>query len=461
MEDNLESKIELKWKLSEGFYSEVYLAVFKGQHVAVKIPKNEGFNEFIEKEYGLYSRINIKEMLKCMGIYEREGKKVLVLEFPENTKTLKEIIQEQAKKQRFLPTQYSFSLIEDIVKAIKNLHSKGFFHGDIKPSNIMIKHYGTEEQEIKIIDFNLSGEVIDGNSSGIYLSPSDEAGIYLSPSNYSGTTQKASKITDISQLGSVIYEILTLRKPIERIPREVHEINKEIPAQIDDIIRRCWNKEYKAIEELERDISSLILEQKRLERKPEETPERYYLRRIRENPRDLEARRLLADLFYQKYRQTDRKGYLKKALKHYKIVLKKEPNNLEARIGLVKTYAEFKNEEKAVDEVNKIKLDPRITTKQLLDLSLCLAFVEGSGNALLEATNLVSIALNKEPKNIELLMQLAFLYQLAYLKFPTKGWLRDAADTYREILEIDPNNVAAKDSLRKIEYALRKLGVNI
>ena len=56
-------------------------------------------------------------------------------------------------------------ITKQLLEAISHLHKLKICHKDIKPENIMVNMTGKDEVSIKLIDFNVSQQVKDGNQS--------------------------------------------------------------------------------------------------------------------------------------------------------------------------------------------------------------------------------------------------------------------------------------------------------
>ncbi|MCD6524578.1 MAG: protein kinase [Thermococcus sp.] len=102
----------------------------------------------------------------------------------------------------------ALKLIRGIAEGLKHAHSKGIYHRDLKPLNILLKSDLTP----KITDWGLAklGTMSSGRSvmgyTPLYASPE-----HLMPSKYGHTDHR----TDIWQLGVTFYELLTGRLPFE------------------------------------------------------------------------------------------------------------------------------------------------------------------------------------------------------------------------------------------------------
>jgi serine/threonine protein kinase/Tol biopolymer transport system component len=152
---------------------------------------------------------------------------------------------------------YLAQAAEGLAKA----HAAGIVHRDLKPTNIMVSKDGFA----KILDFGLAkltekqsadpdvtsglSEGGDGTSAGAIVGTV----AYMSPEQVRGSS--VDQRSDIFSFGSILYEAATRRKPfvaesnVETMhkilhdkPVPVEELNKEAPAELRRLIRRCLAK---------------------------------------------------------------------------------------------------------------------------------------------------------------------------------------------------------------------------
>jgi len=152
---------------------------------------------------------------------------------------------------------YLAQAAEGLAKA----HAAGIVHRDLKPGNIMISKDGFA----KILDFGLAKLTEKASSDADVTSGPTDAGEgtavgavvgtvgYMSPEQVRGGT--VDHRSDIFSFGSILYEAATRRKPfsaesgVETMhqilhdkPAPIEELNKEAPAELRRLIRRCMAK---------------------------------------------------------------------------------------------------------------------------------------------------------------------------------------------------------------------------
>jgi response regulator RpfG family c-di-GMP phosphodiesterase len=135
-------------------------------------------------------------------------------------------------------------LIHQTASALAEAHKHNLVHRDIKPSNIRV----TPEEQAKLLDFGLTRQLRHRlTTPGTILGTLD----YMAPEQ----TQDASAVdirADIYGLGGTLFWALTGRAPfqmegsvVEAVARRLtqgppsaREVNSEIPAELDAVIRR-------------------------------------------------------------------------------------------------------------------------------------------------------------------------------------------------------------------------------
>ena len=131
-------------------------------------------------------------------------------------------------------TEIVFSVVENILKAFKEIHVNNIVHGDIHPSNIVV----TPENKIKVIDFGLSinieldkDELVNFGGAYFFMPPER-----IRITTHKKFTRKPDFYSDVFQLGIVLFTLLYNKYPFngitwEELATEIKEKQIEFPAK--------------------------------------------------------------------------------------------------------------------------------------------------------------------------------------------------------------------------------------
>jgi len=194
-------------KIARGGSSVVYLAERESdkQQVVLKILASAGLDEILlqrfVQEFDIISSIDHPNVVK---IYDRgfsDRHAYIAMEyFPDGS--LVEVI------ARGLSERQALSLLAQAASALREVHSRGIVHRDIKPGNLMVRGDGS----IVLADFGIAKRLDDDlartRQGELYGTP-----YYVSPEQIGGTP--ATVQSDIYSLGIIFYEMLTGRRPFE------------------------------------------------------------------------------------------------------------------------------------------------------------------------------------------------------------------------------------------------------
>lgn len=142
-----------------------------------------------------------------------------------------------------------------IAEALHYAHQSGVIHADLKPSNIMIDQAGCA----KVLDFGLAHwrlaeELQTLSDSGENLRKLAGTIPYMSPELVMGRPLDCR--SDIFSLGCVLFEMLTGLRPfsadnpaaalnslLNRVPRGIEILRREVPAALADLVLRMLEKD--------------------------------------------------------------------------------------------------------------------------------------------------------------------------------------------------------------------------
>jgi serine/threonine-protein kinase len=157
-----------------------------------------------------------------------------------------------------LPVEQAATLLVQACRAVGEANALGIVHRDLKPSNLFLTRRSDGGAHVKVLDFgiakslapqDLSQETLTGGRLTLG-SPS-----YMSPEQVRDARQVDGR-TDIWSLGMILYELLTGKVAFQGntlpgvcaaivadTPPTPSSLRKEIPAELDQVILRCLEKE--------------------------------------------------------------------------------------------------------------------------------------------------------------------------------------------------------------------------
>ncbi len=222
-------------KLGKGGIGNVFKVKRKsnGKIIALKIPKDEGCNKYIQKEYNILKELCHEYIVKTYGCYKNPIPHI-ELEYIEGCYLSGKKIDRLKNYPKPMDKNKVFKLILNIAKGLSYIHGKNHIHGDINPSNILL----TGEFHPKIIDFNIAKDL------GNYSNTKGYTPYYAAPEQIHGW--KTDKRTDIYQLGLIFCECLTGKNPgkefyamlKKQVESEESLYSSKLKEVIEDITRK-------------------------------------------------------------------------------------------------------------------------------------------------------------------------------------------------------------------------------
>ena len=212
--DVLNGRYVIQNELSRGGMGVVYLAQDRQLHsrpVVVKILLEEAYqSEYIvqkfRQEVEALSRIDHPGIVGIIDAGELpKGEPFIVMQYVEGITLRSAMTPEGMNLERI------GEILKQVGRALTAAHSRGIFHRDLKPDNIMLQDLGHGAEQVKIIDFGIAKvkDSVVAPSTSLNLSPGTVA--YMAPEQLSGRPITAA--TDIYALGAIAYEMVTGRKP--------------------------------------------------------------------------------------------------------------------------------------------------------------------------------------------------------------------------------------------------------
>jgi serine/threonine protein kinase len=242
--------------LGEGGFARVFSALdLKGAPVAVKVLKSRDpkAGKLFTTEAANWSVLRHENIVRLFDYN--------IFPIPYLESELCDSSVEREMSYGPLPVERAIELIKQVAYGLYYAHQRRILHGDIKPSNILIK-----DNMAKISDWGLSKLKTEQSVSvtGVTLQ-------YAAPEQLSREFGGADERTDIYQLGVMLYQCITGRLPFADTGSLVDTILRDEPmppsqfrqisGKLDDIILKCLKKRkggrYQSADELVHELDAM------------------------------------------------------------------------------------------------------------------------------------------------------------------------------------------------------------
>lgn len=244
-------------KVGEGGIGEVYLAnhAMLKRPTAIKILKPNIISsevvERFEREVQLASRLTHPNTIEIYDFGRTpDGIFYYAMELL-NGFTLAQIVQMQGE----IPYERVIHILRQAAGSVREAHSIGLIHRDIKPQNIMLVQRGGIDDVVKVLDFGLVKDLTEDEANQTRTTQVTGTPLYMAPERIK--SPKLSDLrSDIYALGAVGYyllagqslfkfstEIDVMFQVINTDPEPLHTLNKEIPKPLSDFIQSCLHKD--------------------------------------------------------------------------------------------------------------------------------------------------------------------------------------------------------------------------
>lgn len=234
-------------KLGEGGMGTVYKAEQTSQRrlVAIKVlfghlAKEQVFRQRFLREASILSRLQHPNILEFFEAKEADGTFFIAMEFASGGS-----VQQHLDRLGKFPLGDALHITVAAANALQHAHQQGMIHRDMKPENLLLTDDGT----VKLADLGLAKSQEDAMS---LTQTGTGAGTptYMAPEQ-ARDVKRVDKRSDIYSLGCMLYRFLTGELPFtgrniielvqakdKGVYKPARSLNAEIPAELDDILRR-------------------------------------------------------------------------------------------------------------------------------------------------------------------------------------------------------------------------------
>ena len=163
-----------------------------------------------------------RNIITIFDLGDDDGRPYIVMELLEG-----EILGDYLKRPEGVPLEDKVALMLQVCDGLRLAHSKGIFHRDIKPGNLLVTNTG----DLKILDFGIARLATSSMTmSGLIVGTPD----FMSPEQACG--REVDQRADIFSAGAVFYLMLTGRKPFAApdLPAVLMKVQNEEPLPIRD-----------------------------------------------------------------------------------------------------------------------------------------------------------------------------------------------------------------------------------
>ena len=176
------------------------------RHVVLKkltIKGSSAIAERFKREARILMDFKHDNIVQVFDHFKEGSSYYMVLEYVDGM-SLDQLI----KKQRFLSSELSLTILLQVCKALAYAHSMGVIHRDIKPGNILISKKG----DIKLADFGIAASE-DEDDSGLTKEGMTLGTPCYMPPEQIENSKNVDKRADIYSVGVMLYEMVTGKKP--------------------------------------------------------------------------------------------------------------------------------------------------------------------------------------------------------------------------------------------------------
>ena len=191
------------------------------------------------------AKVQHPNVIQIFDVGEHNGLAYLAVEYVDGG-----TLADRIGKGKPLPIGAAVHLLTQIARGVGAAHSRGVIHRDLKPANILLTADGVP----KVADFGLAKQL--GAESHTVTGSILGTPAYMAPEQAMGQIRRIAPQTDVFSLGAILYEAVTGEVPfkgntvmetLDKVrtaePLEMKFRRKDVPPQLEGIVRRCLSKQ--------------------------------------------------------------------------------------------------------------------------------------------------------------------------------------------------------------------------
>ena len=257
-------RFKLLKKLGEGGMGAVWKAEdpLDGKMVAIKVLRSELAQNDIalkrfHREARMLAEVESPYIANLLELNAEDGLQYIVMEFVEG-----QDVGACLKSRGRLSERDAVAMVADVARALREAHTRGVVHRDLKPDNMLLVANPDDEHappRVKLTDFGLAREIQESEAqqvtgAGALLGTPR----YMSPEQCSGTAIVDAR-SDVYSLGATLFQLLAGRAPFEAntvmgiIHKQISEpaplvrtIVAELSEAVEQIVAKCLAKKPEA-----------------------------------------------------------------------------------------------------------------------------------------------------------------------------------------------------------------------
>jgi len=248
----------VKAVLGEGGMGEVFVAEHQrlGRQVALKrlrdsFAKNrQAVKRFVDEAWAI-GQIQHPNIVKVTDFVLADQDVYYIMELLEG-----HTLAEELKQKGPLAPARAVRIAREVALALAAVHSKGYVHSDINPSNIFLVRTPEGHDNIKLLDFGIASLILDNTAADDSGKPQLVTPVYMSPEQ--ANRQSTAAAADLYSLGAVLYHMLVGSPPFEAATfaeyvykhtqepptplREMAPPDQRLSRELECVVLRCLEK---------------------------------------------------------------------------------------------------------------------------------------------------------------------------------------------------------------------------